>query len=293
MSVAADIGFPPPTTTEGEPRAGARVVATAAGWDHTKVYHTLMLPTATSRPSTGWPLYVEFPGNYCGPGGPEGPDCGSEWTMQGWGLGAYRGDVLWLTLPFLTADLGNDTAVQFAWWGCQSSGDMDTDPNCTNATYTPVPTVNYTLDAVRQTLARFDGDPNHVVLLGHSRGAIATQAIGGYNDEIASLWTQIVAASHFDMPPVESWPYNNQQLFGGIAGAVARGQRIAHVPKFLTGECSLALQALGWHTANNLSTIEVVAKRTGFRDHTGFWVGRPSPTGARDEARQWISNLFK
>eukprot|EP00729_Bicosta_minor_P019831 gene19831-32874_t len=33
-------------------------------------------------------MLVEFPGNYCGPGGPvELNDCGSEWTTQGWGIG--------------------------------------------------------------------------------------------------------------------------------------------------------------------------------------------------------------
>lgn len=50
--------------------------------------------------------------------------------------------------------------------------------------YTPWPTVNYTLAAVRHTITTYGGDPQRVVVLGHSRGAIATQAIAGFNDEV-------------------------------------------------------------------------------------------------------------
>lgn len=291
MSVVADTMDPPPTTRV-VPTPGLRVVDTAVGWEHTAVSHTILLPTTGPRPASGWPVLVEYPGNYCGPGGAaSATDCGSEWTMEGWGLGAATGTFIWLTLPFLTADLGSATASQLLWWGCETAGTMDTDPNCTNSSYTPIPTVNYTLDAVRQTLARFNGDADRVVVLGHSRGAIATQAIGGYNDEIAGLWAGMVAASHYDMPNIEEWPYSNTPLGGGVVGAVARAQRLANIPKLLVGECNLALLALGWIRANNVSISRATAHATGFRDHTGFWVARPSPWGGRDLARQWIAQL--
>jgi len=126
-SVASDTR-PPPTKRLGiAPTPMSRVMLVAPGWEHTRAYHTLLLPrrhgVATSGGGVGgertWPVLVELPGNYCGPGGPVDLDgCGSEWTMQGWGAGAYTGQYIWLTLPFLTADLGNATAVQLYYWGC-------------------------------------------------------------------------------------------------------------------------------------------------------------------------------
>ena len=41
----------------------------------------------------------------------------------------------------------------------------------------------------------------------------------------------------------------------------------------------------------NVSTTSASAQRTGFRDHTGFWIARPSPTGAREHARKWLAAL--
>ena len=80
--------------------------------------HTLLLPAEFNytRPKL-WPLLVELPGNGCGYGGPWSEDCGSSWTAQGWGI-AQGKRAVWLTLPFVTRDLGVETSVQTGWWGC-------------------------------------------------------------------------------------------------------------------------------------------------------------------------------
>ena len=139
----------------------------------------------------------------------------------------------------------------------------------------------------------FGGNPRKVVQIGHSRGAIATECIGGHDDAIASLWRGQIAASHWDAATVENWPYT--AVLGGLPGAAARARRLQHLPKFLTGECNLEAgpRALGWlSTVANVSTASVTATSSGFRDHTGFWIARPSPTRARDALRSWLVELL-
>ena len=179
MSVPSDTA-PPETSPPGAaPGPGRRVQLTATGWGHTKVRHTLLLPEefelARREP---WPMLVELPGNGCGFGGPWPRDCGSNWTAQGWGVSQGRGAV-WLTLPFVTRDLGADTAVQTGWWGCSRGGEPFTyQESClANDTYTTDTTLAYLKAAIRDTIGRFHVDRQRIILLGHSRGAIATQKI--------------------------------------------------------------------------------------------------------------------
>lgn len=358
----------PPATEWGpntQARGGHRVVQTAEGWEHTKVWHTLYLPSEyePSRKSTAktaryathllctpladctyyhqhaseetrsdtcgrvrsafmtllcsgnsgvddgggkaahkWPLLVEYSGNYCGPGGPvELNDCGSEWTAQGWGIGLGT-RYIWLTLPFLTADLGNATANSVYWWGCNSTGCPTCDPptDCynlgpnKNESYTTSTTVAYAKAAIKQVAEQYGVDMTKIVLIGHSRGAIAVQAIGGADDEMASMWAGVVAASHYDDIGSESWPYASSQAAGthGKADAIVRAKRMASIPKFLVGECDLESGvAAGWLQETTNGAGVVAALSTGFRDHTGFWILRPSPTGAREKIRSWVANI--
>jgi pimeloyl-ACP methyl ester carboxylesterase len=115
---------------------------------------------------------------------------------------------------------------------------------CTNNdTFTPNTTIAYMRDAISQTIELYNIDPARVVLLGHSRGAIATQAIGGADPDVAKLWAGVAAASHYD--GAEQWTYSSHN--GGTAGAIARARNLNDVPKFLTGECDLQTnKALSW-----------------------------------------------
>ena len=139
------------------------------------------------------------------------------------------------------------------------------------------------------TVKRFRVDPQKMILVGHSRGAIATQAIGGADDEIASMWAGIVAASHYD--GAEQWPYTSHA--GGVDGAISRAKRLQHVPKFLVGECNLQTGiAFDWLRDVAKVPMELVrAVPSGFRDHTGFWILRPS--AARSQLRDWVFSLFQ
>lgn len=206
-----------------------------------------------------------------------------------------------MTLPFLTSDsLGNNTANSITWWGCNTTGcptcDEIPNANCinlglhNNESYTAAPTIAYAKAAIREVAAAYGGDLAKVVLIGHSRGAIATQAIGGADSEIASMWAGTVAASHYDDIGAEQWPYATSST--AEANAVARAKNMAHVPKFLVGECDLESGvAARWLQANTRSDGVVAAMSTGFRDHTGFWILRPSPTGARERVRAWVANI--
>ena len=102
---------------------------------------------------------VEMPGNWCGPGGgavlpnSTGNDCDGTWTSQGWGAGADTGAYIWITLPFVTADMGSETDVSQDWWGC---GDVNAAPaHCVAAgqQYNSSTTLRYLHDSLSQTIA--------------------------------------------------------------------------------------------------------------------------------------------
>ena len=129
-------------------------------------------------------------------------------------------------------------------------------------------------------------------MLGHSRGAIATQAIAGADPLLAQRWAGAVAASHYD--GAEQWPYSNKPGLsgGGAAGAINRAHNLDHVPKFLTGECDLETGiAYRWLRDQAGADMEkVTSVGSGFREHTGFWILRPSR--ARTQLRAWVSRIL-
>jgi hypothetical protein len=161
----------------------------------------------SSAPKTkSWPLIVEFSGNGILPQD-------GNWTVNGWGISQGK-DFVWLNLPFVSANFGNKTCAMRNWWGCHPSAcDLYSGPSnkiCLNASltpdkYDPVPTVKYAIAAVKQVMQRYNIDPSRVLLTGHSRGAIAVNYIGLWNDEIASLWTAFAPTSHYD--GVQSWNF--------------------------------------------------------------------------------------
>ena len=56
----------------------------------------------------------------------------------------------------------------------------------------------YLHDALAQTFALYAGDPDRVVLVGWSRGAIACGAVGLYDDATSSLFKAFIPYSHLD-----------------------------------------------------------------------------------------------
>ena len=71
-------------------------------------------------------------------------------------------------------------ANQPNWWGDEAA------------------TAAYAKKVVPKIMAEYGIDPDSVILCGFSRGAIAVNYIGLYDDEIAALWSGLVTHDHYD-----------------------------------------------------------------------------------------------
>ena len=60
------------------------------------------------------------------------------------------------------------------------------------------PTITYLHSALNQAFELYNGDPARVVVTGWSRGAIATGALGLYDDATSALFKAFVPYSHLD-----------------------------------------------------------------------------------------------
>ena len=259
-SVKPDLALPPLSKTQ--PAAGVRVKQTHPHWAKTSVYHTLYLPKDW-RPGKSYPVLIEFAGN--GPyqnrfgdvstGKPEG-------SKMGFGISGGTG-FIWVCIPYLN-NAGNKNVTQ--WWG-----DMPK--------YNPQPTLEYCKKVVPWICKNYGGDLKSVVLCGFSRGAIACNYLGLYDDDIARLWRAFIPYSHYD--GVRRWPYpvSDQE------SAKRRLQRLAGRPQFI---CHEGTGVSG--TQKFLDSTEIKGKftfqATGFRNHNDAWLLRPS--SARAALRGWL-----
>lgn len=156
-----------PEVMQGEPAAGMRVLQSLPDYAGTEVRHALYLPTDWS-PGKTYPIIVEYTGN--------GGTVADGTACQGFGISGGEGFV-WVCLPFVSAD--GKTDMQW-WWG---------DPDRT---------ADYAEAVVQEVCDNWGGDPNAVILTGHSRGAIACNYIGLRSDSIAQCWLATIAVSHYD-----------------------------------------------------------------------------------------------
>ena len=129
----------------------------------------------------------------------------------------------------------------------------------------------------------FSGDAGRVLLCGFSRGALACNAIGLHDDEIAKLWRGFFCYSHYD-GVIERWPYAGSDR----AAAMTRLHRLTGRPQFLCQEGSVEatrkyLEATGVRG-------DFTFLKTGFRNHNDAWLLRSSP--AREEARAWFKRVM-
>jgi len=267
-SVAPDLAVP--EMTRAAPAAGKRVRQTTPGWEKTEVYHALHLPRDW-QPDRKWPVIIEWAGNgnYRNKFGDESTGR-VEGSNLGYGLTAGEG-AIWVCVPYLNAA---GTANVITWWG---------DP----PGYDPQPTLAYTRATVRFVCEKFGGDPARVVLAGFSRGAIAANYLGLYDDATAPLWRAFLCYSHYDGVRT-AWPYPGADR----ASALARLARLAGRPQFICGEGQNAAD-----TERYLREISVweqgkfTALGTGFRNHNDAWILRPSP--ARTRLRAWLDEVLQ
>lgn len=89
-------------------------------------------------------------------------------------------------LQKLSRGAGNVVVRATCRWGCADTNGA----NCTGPShnYNITPTLSYMKAALAQTIEAHNGDHTRVIFLGHSRGAIASQAVAYHNDEVAALW---------------------------------------------------------------------------------------------------------
>jgi len=255
-----------PKVTSVAPAPGKRVFYRLPGDPATVPEMVLYLPTDWS-PEKKFPVIVEFAGNGnyrnaygdVSTGRPEG-------SQLGYGLSGGAG-AIWVCLPFLNEE-GDSLAI--TWWG-------------NHPDRRPEATVAFAKRAVPAICERFSGDPERVILCGFSRGAIACNAIGLHDNEIAKLWRGFFCYSHYD-GVLERWPFAGADR----ASALTRLLRLSGRPQFICQEISVE------GTRDYLQSIGVKGDfkfaETGFRNHNDGWMLRPS--SARAAAREWLRRVI-
>ena len=268
------------------PGAGKRVRAVAPGFEHTQVYHPLYLPSEwKSKSEKKYPVIVEYMGN--GPFNDRMGDISTgrpEDSNLGWGFAQPVGSkYIWISMPFLSADLGNETEILTYWWGCPSS---DAGRPCVES-FDIKPTISYLHSALNQAFALYGGDPENVVITGWSRGAIATGAIGLYDDTTSKLFKAFVPYSHLDGDC--GW------VDDVLPSAKERWARLGGRPTLYLGECAVATQRgptwlakLGLNGSAAVSKMEF--RTTGWANHNDAWVLRNS--SARTYLRSWLDKVL-
>lgn len=253
-TVPADLEVP--ALSEGPPAPGKRVK---------QGLHVLYLPTDW-KPGVKMPVIVELAGNGnyknqygdVSEGVPEG-------SNLGYGFSGGKG-FIWLCAPYLN---NTGDAVAITWWGDKP-------------TYDPQPTLKYLRESVANVCKDYGGDASKVVLCGFSRGAIACNYLGLYDDETSKLWCAFLAYSHYD--GVKTWPYPHSDR----ESALIRLKRLAGRPQFICGENTNA-QVTEAYLHPLLPGADLTFLSTGFRNHNDAWTLRPSP--ARDKAREWLRRV--
>jgi len=268
-SAEADLHVP--AVLQSPPAAGKRVrrtiiPQTTGSWNSATVYHSLYLPGDWSAEKQ-WPVIVELPGN----GGykdPLGDECSGRPEDCHFGYGITGGqNFLWICLPFLNND-GSEIAT--TWWG-------------TAPDYNPQPTLEYWRAAVDDACKTFSGDKDRVILCGFSRGAIACNSLGLYDDKIAKLWRAFVPCSHYD--GVRPWPFPGSDSLT----ASERLKRLDGRPQFICGEKDQTEETRRYLHPFKLEHLTF--SPTGFRNHSDQWILRPSP--ARNQLRSWLTSVLQ
>ena len=226
----------------------------------------LYLPTDWT-PEKRFPVIVEYAGNGnyqnkygdVSTGRPEG-------SQLGYGLTGGAG-AIWVCLPFLN---GTGDGLAITWWGDVPD-------------HRPEATVALAKRAVPAICELFSGDAERVILCGFSRGALACNAIGLHDEEIASLWRGFFCYSHYDGVR-EQWPYAGSDR----ESARLRLLRLGGRPQLICQEGSPEVTRAYLESTGVKGDFTFL--KTGFRNHNDGWLLRPSR--ARDTAREWMQRVL-
>ena len=262
-SIKADLKVPP--LVEENLGAGIRTKIRSTEYQN-EIYHVLYLPKDW-KPHKKYPVIVEYAGN--GPYHDRNGDISTglvEGSKLGYGLSGGEG-YIWLCLPYLNSE-GTENVRK--WWGDA--------PN-----YDPIPTVEYCKHIVKKVCHKFGGDQKRIILCGFSRGAIACNFIGLYDDEISKLWAGFIPYSHYD--GVRKWVYPGSDK----VSAIKRMSRLAGRPQLILSESSKSNQLTKKYIKSSVGNGQFTFMETGFRNHIDEWILRPSHT--RKAARAWLKKI--
>ncbi|MFC1757254.1 hypothetical protein ACFL2H_00595 [Planctomycetota bacterium] len=271
--VSTDLRIPPlseAAPSEAAPSAGRRVKQTLPGYPKA-VYHVLYLPSDW-QPTEIYPVIVEYAGN--GPYQSSNGDVSTgyvEGSKLGYGITGGK-KAIWLCLPFLNNDATENVRT---WWGDAPE-------------YNVTPTVDYCKKAVPWICETYQGDPQRILLVGFSRGAIACNYVGLHDDEIAKLWKCMIPFSHYD--GVRRWPYPRSDR----ESALERLARLGDCEQLICSEHTggnANLQATRDYLRSTKAWGQTTFLETGFRNHNDAWILRPS--GSRDALRKWVSKRLQ
>jgi hypothetical protein len=165
-----------PVLENGMASPGKRVAVVPTEYKGTDVHHIQYLPTDWDKDwrkkGLSWPVIIEYTGN-------KYPTSGSTGEVEGaaLGYGLSSGKFIWAVLPFVAKDHNHN---EVTWWGDEQA------------------TVEYAKRNVPRICREYGGDSSRVFLCGFSRGAIAVNYIGLYDDDIARLWCGFISHDHYD-----------------------------------------------------------------------------------------------
>ena len=257
-TIPHDLVSPPMTT--GDLAPGRRVKQATPEYDGADVYHALYLPTDWQK-GKRYPVIVEYAGN-----GHYQNEFGDVCTGKvedcnlGYGISGGAG-FIWVCLPYVSTA---HTHNELTWWG-----DLEA-------------TAKYCKTVVPDICREYGGDPSAVLLAGFSRGSIACNFVGLYDDEIASLWRGFICHSHYD--GVQRWGYAGSDR----ASAAKRLERLKGRPQFICHEASVEKTKRYLEEACPDGSFTFLALP--YRNHTDAWVLRDIPE--RELLRQWVRDVL-
>ncbi len=249
-----------PDVVDGEPSAGKRVWQRLDSYRDWQLAHAIYLPPEW-KPGAKYPVIFEYPGNGGFKNALGDVSAGTvDGCRMGYGLSQGR-DAIWVCLPLVDRER-RQHAIQ--WWG-------DADE-----------TVRYCKQAVELVCDRWGGDRQRLLLCGFSRGALATSYIGLRDDEIAALWSGIMAHSHYD--GVRKWVYSDSDA----DSAIKRITRFTTKPQWISHENSIAPTEEFLRKAGLLHD-RVTLRALPFANHSADWLLKDIPL--TQEARNWWRTL--
>ena len=249
-----------PTIVEGAAAAGKRVKDYLPEYKGTKLHHAVYLPTNWQK-NKKYPVIIEYAGN----------GYSSERSVLGYGISGGK-DFIWVNMPFVNKDRKSST---MRWWG-----DLEA-------------TLAYCKKAVPEICKKYGGDERKVILAGFSRGSIACNYIGLYDDEISKLWCAFICHSHYDE---RAWAGPTETKTQ--AACQTRLKRLGNRPQFISHERH-GTKKYKYRTINTRKTYLRKKQPTGnftfltmsFSQHTVDWVMKDIPE--RKTVRQWLKGVLK